>query len=113
MKEDIAGHRQLFEEASPDYRVNPGAPPFFVLHGTHDTLVPVESARQFVDNLRATSQAPVIYAELPLAQHAFDLLATPRCRATTAGVQIFLDALVGRPAGPETDGGGRTDAARS
>jgi acetyl esterase/lipase len=112
MKVDIDGHRRLFEEASPDYRVNPGAPPFFVLHGTHDTLVPVESARRFVGNLRATTLAPVVYAELPLAQHAFDLLATPRCRATTAGVQMFLEALVGRSARPEADGGERTDAAR-
>ena len=46
---------------------------------------------------------PVAYAELPLAQHAFDVLASLRCQATTNGVAAFLDAarsapLAARPA---------------
>ncbi|HEY2214375.1 MAG TPA: hypothetical protein VGH31_04905, partial [Acidimicrobiales bacterium] len=68
------------------------APPFFVLHGRNDTLVPVDVARTFVASLRAVSKAPVAYAELPLAQHAFDVLASLRCQATTAGVAAFLEA---------------------
>jgi acetyl esterase/lipase len=101
MKTDIAGHRELFEAASPTYRVRGDAPPFFVLHGSNDTLVPVESARQFVTELRATSEAPVAYAELPLAQHAFDILASPRCRATPGGVLAFLTAVrAARPGDP-------------
>jgi acetyl esterase/lipase len=72
--------------------VHAGAPPFFVLHGRNDTLVPVSVARTFVAALGAVSRAPVAYAELPLAQHAFDVLASLRCRATTDGVAAFLDA---------------------
>ena len=42
------------------------------------------------------------YAELPLAQHAFDVLASLRCQATTAGVIAFLDAVrAGRRAAPQ------------
>ncbi|MDA8359861.1 MAG: alpha/beta hydrolase [Actinomycetota bacterium] len=93
MKTSSAEHPEVFEQASPTSRVHPGAPPFFVLHGTNDTLVPVEVARQFVSELRAVSQAPVAYAELPLAQHAFDVLSSMRCRATTAGVVAFLEAV--------------------
>ncbi|HEX3946052.1 MAG TPA: prolyl oligopeptidase family serine peptidase, partial [Acidimicrobiales bacterium] len=93
MKEAAADHPELFEAASPTLRVHPGAPPFFVLHGTNDTLVPVEVARQFVAALRRVSPAPVAYAELPLAQHAFDVLASLRCQGTTAGVVAFLDAV--------------------
>src|SRR6202041_2572285 len=59
----------LFELASPLYRVRPDAPPFFVLHGVNDTLVPVEEARRFVKALSATSKALVPYAELPRTQH--------------------------------------------
>ena len=33
------------ELASPITHTGPGAPPFFVLHGTNDTVVPVEAAR--------------------------------------------------------------------
>ena len=50
------------------------APPFFVIHGINDTLAPVADARLFVDALRQVSSAPVAYAELPYAQHAFDVL---------------------------------------
>jgi acetyl esterase/lipase len=92
MKTTAADHQALFRAASPTYRVHAGAPPFFVLHGRNDTLVPVSVARTFVAALRAVSAEPVAYAELPLAQHAFDVLASLRCQATTAGVAAFLEA---------------------
>ena len=84
---------ERFERASPTFRVHAGAPPFFVLHGANDSLVPVEVARTFVAALRAVSAAPVVYAELPRAQHAFDVLASLRCQATTIGVASFLEAV--------------------
>jgi acetyl esterase/lipase len=92
MKEKESEHPDVFRDASPTFRVRPGAPPFFVLQGVNDTLVPVETARTFVSRLRAASRQPVAYAELPLAQHAFDVLASLRCRATTSAVGDFLDA---------------------
>ena len=46
----------------------------------------------FVERLRAVSTPPVAYAELPLAQHAFDVLASLRCQATTSAVADFLEA---------------------
>ena len=67
-----------------------GAPPFLVIHGANDTLVPVEDARRFVERLRATSPSPVIYAELPGAGHAFDIFHSPRSRAVIAGTDAFL-----------------------
>jgi acetyl esterase/lipase len=93
MKVTQAEHPEVFEQASPTLRVHADAPPFFVFHGSNDTLVPVEVARHFVGALRAVSNSTVAYAELPLAQHAFDVLASLRCQATTAGVAAFLDAL--------------------
>ena len=65
----------------------------FVLHGTNDTLVPVAVARHFVDELRRVSAAPVAYVELPGGQHAFDVLASIRCRHTTRGAVHFLEAM--------------------
>jgi acetyl esterase/lipase len=82
-----------FELASPLYRVNPGAPPFFVLHGVNDTLVPVEEARRFVSALRQASRATVAYAELPGAQHAFDVIASPRPAHAIAGIVRFLEGI--------------------
>jgi acetyl esterase/lipase len=119
MKTSAAEHPELFRAASPTYRVRADAPPFFVLQGQNDTLVPVEEARTFVAALRAVSRAPVAYAELPLAQHAFDILASLRCQATTNGVAAFLDAArsvarsaprsVGPPARPSTASSGVSD----
>ncbi len=92
MKTKESEHPEIFRDASPTYRVRADAPPFFVLQGVNDTLVPVESARLFVERLRNVSRAPVAYAELPLAQHAFDVLASLRCQATTSAVGDFLEA---------------------
>jgi acetyl esterase/lipase len=107
MKVRAAEHPEVFRAASPTQRVRADAPPFFVLQGGNDTLVPVEVARQFVDALRRTSSSPVAYAELPLAQHAFDVLASLRCQATTAGTIAFLDGVRDGsiPTGPDHTGG--------
>ena len=56
MKTTESEHPDLFRAASPTYRVRAEAPPFFVLQGVNDTLVPVETARIFVDRLRAVSR---------------------------------------------------------
>ncbi len=108
MKTSAAEHPDLFRQASPTYRVRPDAPPFFVFQGQNDTLVPVHVARTFVAALRGVSKSPVAYAELPLTQHAFDVLASLRCQATTTGVAAFLDAA--RAA--QVQGGANSGAAR-
>jgi len=60
------GAAEAFAAASPISRVSESAPPFLVVHGRNDVLVPVQSARAFVAALRARSTQPVSYAELPL-----------------------------------------------
>ncbi len=93
MKTSSRDNPRLFEEASPDRRVTTDAPPMMVFHGVNDTLVPVAVARHFVAQLRLRSQAPVAAVELPRAQHAFDVLASIRCRHTTMGAVRFLEAM--------------------
>lgn len=79
-----------FERASPLLRVTADAPPFFVVHGRTDSLVDVDQARQFVATLRAVSRQPVAYAELPGAQHAFDVFPSIRSAHVVRGVDRFL-----------------------
>jgi acetyl esterase/lipase len=83
---------EKFRRASPIDQIHPEAPPFFVIHGDRDTLAPVEEAQYFANELRETSKAPVIYAELKGAQHAFDLFCSPRTSHMLAAVLRFLDA---------------------
>jgi acetyl esterase/lipase len=101
MKTKQSDNPQQYEEASPDHRVTASAPPMFVMHGVNDTLVPLAVARHFVAELRMFSEAPVASVELPRAQHAFDVLASIRCRHTTMGAVRFLEAMrvrAGQPA---------------
>ena len=61
-----------------------------MVHGRHDTLVEVSQARAFVEALRGTSRQPVVYAELPGAQHAFDVFPSIRSAHVVRGVDRFL-----------------------
>jgi acetyl esterase/lipase len=80
-----------FREASPISHVRPDAPDFFVIHGTADTMVSVEQARAFVARLREVSKATVSYAELPGAQHAFEIFGSIRAHAAIRAVQQWLE----------------------
>jgi acetyl esterase/lipase len=75
--------------SSPQAYVRPDAPPFFIAHGDRDTMVPVEVARDFADRLRSVSTNPVVYAELPGAQHAFDLFHSLRFEMVVDAVEAF------------------------
>lgn len=70
-----------------------GAPPVAIIHGTHDTYTPVKGSRRLVRHLRAGSPNPVVYAELPGAQHGFDAVRSPRYLAVVDAVSRFTDRL--------------------
>ncbi len=82
--------KDAFRAASPVTYVSPDAPPFFVLHGRNDSLIPVEQARAFSKQLREVSRQPVAYAELPFAQHAFDIFGSARAAHAAVAVEQFL-----------------------
>ena len=84
-----------FRNASPLHRVHAQAPPFFVLHGGRDRMVPIGPAREFVRALREVSAAPVAHAELPGAPHSFDVMPTRRTQVTVAAIGRFLAVAYG------------------
>jgi acetyl esterase/lipase len=87
---------EAFRSASPIARVHADAPPFLVIHGRDDTLVPVQEARLLVERLREVSPGPVLYLELPGTQHAFDVFPSVRSDAVVRAVARFLEALRAR-----------------
>jgi acetyl esterase/lipase len=89
-----------WEQASTISHVGPDAPPFFVLHGDNDSLVPVQQAREFAEELRKASNNPVVYAELPGAQHAFDCLPSARAFFTAHAIERFLAVVRSEHGGP-------------
>lgn len=86
---------EFWRLASPKYQVHADAPPIFVVHCTTDALVFVEDARDFVQELRAKSKAPVLYAELNGAQHGFDLFHGVRTQFSIEAVGKFLQYCYG------------------
>jgi acetyl esterase/lipase len=90
LKKAPADDPDLWRRASPINWVGPDAPPMMILHGTNDSLVPVESARRMASELRAVSRHPVVYAELPCAQHAFDIYGSLRTLHSVRAVEWFL-----------------------
>jgi acetyl esterase/lipase len=81
---------EAWERASPITRVNEDAPPCFLVHGASDTLVPVAEARHFARALASKTRAPVAYAELAGAQHAFEIFPSVRTLHTVNAVHRFL-----------------------
>ena len=91
----VVGERQVdapevFTKASPIALVHDQAPPFLVIHGRSDAVIPVQQARAFVERLREVSTAPVAYAELPGTGHGFDIVDPLRASHTAKAVELFL-----------------------
>jgi acetyl esterase/lipase len=93
IKGDPRTEQDKFRAASPMAYLRPDAPPFYVIHGSADTIIPVEVARDFVDELRQVSKAPVLYLELEGAQHAFEILPSIRANAVVRSVARFLEKV--------------------
>ncbi|MGP4027704.1 alpha/beta hydrolase fold domain-containing protein [Actinomadura sp. 3N407] len=93
IKQPFAENQEAYAKASPVTYISKDAPPFFVIHGSRDSLIPVAEARRFVERLRDVSDAPVIYAEMKGAQHAFDVFPSYRTARVIEGVERYLTGL--------------------
>jgi acetyl esterase/lipase len=83
---------ELWDALSPLTRVSSDAPPFLVIQGTHDALVFVEEAQEFVRALREKSRAAVHYLELKGGQHAFEIFHSIRSQYAVRAATAFLEA---------------------
>lgn len=88
LKAPFEGARARYREASPLAHVSPQAPPFLVIHGACDSLVPVAEARAFVAALRQAG-GRCTYIEVPGAQHAFEVFPSVRTLYVLDGVERF------------------------
>ena len=90
MKSSPTADREGWLRASPLSWAGEDSPPMMLLHGANDSLVPVDGARRLARALRAASDQPVVYAELPKAQHAFDTYASVRTVYAVRAIEHFL-----------------------
>jgi acetyl esterase/lipase len=84
-------NRELWEAASPITHVSEEAPPFLLVHGTHDSLTWLEEMHAFSHALAEKSRQPVLTLELEGAQHAFDTFHSPRSAHVVRTVTAFLE----------------------
>lgn len=89
----IARRPEVFRDASPIARVHRNAPPLLVIHGSKDSVIPVEQARSFVERMRAVSGSMVGYLELPGAGHGFDLVDGERAGVAAHATSLFLNQV--------------------
>jgi acetyl esterase/lipase len=90
LKETVDEAPNLYRSVSPTHRVTEEAPPFLIFHGDQDSLVPVEDARSFTERLESISQKPVLYVEMPGAEHAFDIFPSVRTARVVECIERFL-----------------------
>jgi acetyl esterase/lipase len=82
-----------------------GGPVLIELHGGGFSFAPgrksfyarrltsAKTARALADQARSASANPVVYVELPAAQHSFDLLTSIRFEAVIDGIEAFAAAI--------------------
>jgi acetyl esterase/lipase len=101
----VASRRAL--PSSPFDYADRGSVPLLIIHGGQDTFTSASRARALAEQARRGTANPVVYVELPGAQHSFDLLASIRLEAVIDGIEAF----VGSVAAPDPTSG-RVDSAK-
>lgn len=91
MHETVEENPELWELASPVAQVRKDAPPFMILHGTNDSLAAVRDGKVFAEKLQDASEQPVVYVEMPGAEHAWETMHSLRTEHTIDGVHRFLE----------------------
>jgi acetyl esterase/lipase len=89
---------EKFHAASPMDHVGRVSMPWLILQGDGDSLTPAPEAREFARRLREHSKHSVGYAELPGAQHAFDIYYSLRTFAAVELAARFLATAYRRTA---------------
>lgn len=96
MKVTKAEAPERYRAASPLDHVGSHAPPWLIIHGAQDAVVPPHESRQFAAALSEASNNVVAYAELPGATHTFDILHSIRSHLTISGIADFAHHVLGR-----------------
>lgn len=96
MQSRPADDLERWERASPVRSAPAERPPFFVVHGATDTLVPPSDSARLVEALRRAGDVPVGYLSLPWGNHGFDYFTSIRSLYVTDGLAMVLEAAYER-----------------
>lgn len=96
LKRRFADGAAPFDDASPITHIGADAPPFMVLHGDRDSLAPIAGAARFVDAFQRIARSPMVWVNLPGAQHLFEWYPSLRSVPAVHGVHRFCQAIYSR-----------------
>jgi acetyl esterase/lipase len=86
----------MAKAASPATWIGPSAPPFLLVHGGVDRIVPPDDSRGFLRALQAAG-VPAALVELPGEDHGFPVLSRREStRPATCATLAFLDRVLAR-----------------
>lgn len=91
----VAERPDRYRSVSPIDQDPSDSPPFLLVHGTHDTLVPIGEAELF-HRVLSDAGRPVELIPVHGAQHAFDGLSGITSRTTAAAIRDWLRPFAGR-----------------
>jgi acetyl esterase/lipase len=80
---------------SPLHQVHRKAPPFLLVQGSKDALIPLAEPQAFQQRLRDAGASAALL-QLPEVEHAFDLFPTRPTRQALPVLTAWLNALVTR-----------------
>ena len=79
----------MADDASVDRYVAPGAPPFLLIHGDRDDLVPIEQTERFAAALREAG-VPVEFIPVRHANHGFGPVDAPATEPDAPAIFVAL-----------------------
>lgn len=98
MKSNPDSDPELYRRSSPYDRVHRGSPPFLLIAGERDSLVPATETGVFARQLGSVTVQPLVTAEVPGGNHGFDYFWSVRGIRTAQAVEAFLEEMRARSA---------------
>ena len=89
---DHENMERIYQISSPISLVDEKAPPTLLIHGTHDSMTPIEPTREMCGKLK-NAGADVALLELPFTDHAFDAIAPRESLVTEKAMDSVLEWL--------------------
>lgn len=89
---DDASMKHIYTISSPICLVNENAPPTLLIHGTHDSMTPIEPTREMFAKLKS-SGVNAAMLELPFTDHAFDVISPKDSVVTKKVLQSVFEWL--------------------
>eukprot|EP00928_Gymnodinium_smaydae_P056198 TRINITY_DN39618_c0_g1_i2.p1 TRINITY_DN39618_c0_g1~~TRINITY_DN39618_c0_g1_i2.p1 ORF type:complete len:436 (+),score=51.84 TRINITY_DN39618_c0_g1_i2:44-1351(+) len=97
----LQGRSELWDGARPLLQTWAKLPPALVIHGSLDSIVPVEQSRGILARLQSSRDNRCMPADLLLevngARHSFDIVHDARAKAVHAGVVAWLRCILSAP----------------